>query len=218
VENRKEFGIFFYVFEQYFGKWYFIHPCLCTKIFLISTLFCNVLDWWRLLLLWCLLVEMVEIWKAEEREETQMLLSLTLTILPVFFQLVLIAVLRGGKWVLVLQRRKQQLWQLCGACTHRIRLMAEALGWAYLFRSATCHWGSVIQGLTRQGMEGDSKVKVNTSPKSSSSSLPHEEAQHLSLSLSALSYLESGQGRLAFLCGALLTVWSPLPSLVSNHS
>lgn len=51
-ENLKEFGVlFFFMFEQYFGKWYFIHTCLSTKIFLFPTLCCNVRDWRGLLLL-----------------------------------------------------------------------------------------------------------------------------------------------------------------------
>lgn len=78
----------FLMFEQYFGKWYFIHPCLSTRIFLIPTLFCNILGWWRLLLWWCLLVAVFEAWKNQRNEEKAWgLLSPRSIILPMFSQL-----------------------------------------------------------------------------------------------------------------------------------
>lgn len=77
------------MFKQYFGKWYFIHSCFCTKIFLIPTLFCNALDWWRLSLFWCLLVKLFEICKAEERGRGTNPTRLTLITLPVFSHLLL---------------------------------------------------------------------------------------------------------------------------------
>lgn len=57
------------MFEQYFGKWHFIHTCLSTKFSLFPTLFCKVLVWGGLLLLWCLLVEIFDIFKAKGRGE-----------------------------------------------------------------------------------------------------------------------------------------------------
>lgn len=39
----RNLGYFFFMFEQYFGRWYFIHTCLCTRISLFLALFCDVL-------------------------------------------------------------------------------------------------------------------------------------------------------------------------------